>query len=62
MSFNPDPTKMEQEVLFSREKSKVIHPSPIFNGKDVNRSVSQKHRGLVTSFMTSLTTKSSQIP
>ena len=47
MSFNPDPTKMEQEVLFSREKSKVIHPSPIFNGKDVNHSVSQKHCGLV---------------
>ena len=47
MSFNPDPTKMAQEVLFSRKKSKVIHPSPIFNGKDVSRSESQKHLGLV---------------
>ena len=35
MSFNPDPTKMTQDVLFSRKKSKVIHPSLSFNGKDV---------------------------
>ena len=47
MSFNPDPTKMAQEVLFSRKKSKVIHPSFIFNGKDVSRSESHKHLGLV---------------
>ena len=47
MSFNPDPTKMAQEVLFSRKKSKVIHPSLIFNGKDVSRSESHKHLGLV---------------
>ena len=47
MSFNPDPTKMAQEVLFSRKKSKVIHPSLIFNGKDVSRSESHKHLGLM---------------
>ena len=47
MSFNPDPTKMAQEVLVSRKKSKVIHPSLIFNGKDVSRSESHKHLGLV---------------
>ena len=47
MSFNPDPTKMAQEVLFSRKKSKVIHPSLIFNGRDINRSESQKHLGLL---------------
>ena len=47
MSFNLDPTKMAQEVLFSRKKSKVIHPSLIFNGKDVSRSAFQKHLGLV---------------
>ena len=47
MSFNPDPTKMAQEVLFSRKKFKVIHPSLIFNGKDVSRSESQKHLRLV---------------
>ena len=47
MSFNPDLTKMVQEVFFSRKKSKVIHPSLIFNEKDVNRSESQKHLSLV---------------
>ena len=47
MSFNSDPTKMAQEVLFSRKKSKVIHPSLIFNGKDVSCSAFQKHHGLV---------------
>ena len=47
MSFNLDPTKMAQEVLFSRKKSKVIHPSLIFTGKDVGRSESQKHLSLV---------------
>ena len=47
MSFNPDPTKMAQEVLFSRKKSKVIHPFLSFNGKDVSRSESQKHLGLL---------------
>ena len=47
MSFNPDPTKMAREILFSRKKSKLIHPSLIFNGKDVSRSESQKHLGFV---------------
>ena len=47
MSFNPDQKKMAQEIVFSRKKSKVILPSIIFNGKDVSRSESHKHRGLV---------------
>ena len=38
---------MAQEVLFSRKKSKVIHPSLIFNGKDVSSSESRKHLGLM---------------
>ena len=47
MSFNPDPTKMAKEVLFSRKKSKVIHPNLTFIGKDVHSSSFQKHLGLV---------------
>ena len=47
MTFNRDPRKMAQEVLFSRKKSKVIRPFLIFNGKDVSRSESHKHLGLV---------------
>ena len=46
MSFNPDATKMAQEVFFSRKKSKVIHPSLIFNGRDISRFESHKHLGL----------------
>ena len=47
MAFNPDPTKMAQEVLFSRKKSKVIQPTLIFNGKGVSHSESHEHLGLV---------------
>ena len=47
MSFNPDPTKMAKEVLFSRKKSKVIHPNLTFIGKDIHSSSFQKHLGLV---------------
>ena len=46
MFFNPDATKMAQEVFFSRKKSKVIHPSLIFNGRDISRFESHKHLGL----------------
>ena len=47
MSFNPDPTKMAKEVLFSRKKLKVIHPNLTFIGKEVHSSPFQKHLGLV---------------
>ena len=47
MSINPEPTKMAKEVLFSRKKSKVIHPNLTFIGKDVHSSFFQKHLGLV---------------
>ena len=47
MSFNPDPTKMAKEVLFSRKKSKVIHPNLTFIGKDFHNSFFLKHLGLV---------------
>ena len=31
MSFNPDPTKQETEILFSRKKKNVHHPELFFN-------------------------------
>ena len=31
MSFNPDPTKPAQEVIFSRNFKTVCHPSVAFN-------------------------------
>ena len=47
MSFNPDPTKMVKEALFSRENLKVIHPNLTFIGKGVHSYPFEKHLGLV---------------
>ena len=47
MSFNPDPTKQAQEVIFSRKNKKPYHPNLIFNQTNVNRISSQKHLGLI---------------
>ena len=46
MSFNPDPSKQAQEVIFSR-KNKPWHPDLILNQTNVNRRSSQKHLGLL---------------
>ena len=42
-SFNPDPTKMTKEVLFSRKNLKVIPINLTFIGKHVHSSNFQKH-------------------
>ena len=47
MSFNPDPSKQAQEVLFSRKIQKTCHPSIYFNNKSVKQVRSQKHLGLI---------------
>ena len=47
MSFNPDPTKMTKEVLFSRKKMKVIHPNLTFIGEDAHSSHFQNHLRMV---------------
>ena len=46
MSFNPDPSKQAQEVLFSNKITKTNHPNIIFNGDTVQKSANQKHPGL----------------
>ena len=46
MSFNPDPKKQAQEVIFSRKRVKDCHPSVFFNDIIVERSTSQKHLGI----------------
>ena len=43
MSFNPDPNKQAQEVLFSRKIQKSSQPSLIFNNNIVTQSITQKH-------------------
>ena len=47
MSFNPDPTKQAQEVIFSKKKNKPYHPDLIFNQTNVKRTSSHKHLGLL---------------
>ena len=47
MSFNPDPSKQVQEVVFTRKVKKVVHPSFFFNTKPVQQVSSQKHLGLI---------------
>ena len=43
MSFNPDPSKKTQEVIFSRKVDNLSHPPLTFNNVDVGQIRSQKH-------------------
>ena len=43
MSFNPDPKKPVQEVLFFRKNSNITHPIIYFNNVQVQRANQQKH-------------------
>ena len=45
MSFNPDPSKQAQEVIFSRKIQKTCHPSIYFNNKSVKTSPFSKASG-----------------
>ena len=46
MSFNPNPSKQAQEVIFSRKIKKLSHPSLVFNSNNVLQTSSQKHLGV----------------
>ena len=46
MSFNPDPLKHAQEVIFSRKMTKTNHPTLIFNDNPVHQVALQKHLGM----------------
>ena len=50
MSFNPDPSKKAQEVIFSRKVSNVLHPPLTFNNVDVGQIRSEKHLGMFLDF------------
>ena len=47
MSFNPDPSKQAQEVIFSKKIKQPTHPDLIFNQAEVQRVSSQKHLGVI---------------
>ena len=46
MSFNPDPTKQAQEIIFSRKTSQKNHPGLMFNNSIVNVISIHKHLGM----------------
>ena len=47
MSFNPDPSKQAQEVIFFRKHQKISHPSIYFNNNPIESVSSQKHLGMI---------------
>ena len=47
MSFNPEPHKQAQEVIFSRKIKKINHPTLTFSKSTVNQITSQKHLGVI---------------
>ena len=46
MSFNPDPSKQAQEIIFSRKTKKISHPSLRFNNSIVSQTTYQKYFGI----------------
>ena len=50
MSFNPDPGKQAEEVIFSRKIKKLPPPSLVFNNNNVLQTSSQKHLGVTSDF------------
>ena len=47
ISFNPDPIKQAQEIIFSRKTSKRNHPWFMFNNSIVNLTTNHKHLGKI---------------
>ena len=46
MSFNPDPTKPAEEIIFSRKLNQQVHPPLFFNNIMVKQVNEHKHLGL----------------
>ena len=46
MSFNHDPSRQAQEVIFSRKIKKPNHPELILNNIPVNQTSYQRHLGM----------------
>ena len=47
MSFNPDPKKQAQEVIFSRKPKAIWHSSLVSNNDNVIQVTSQKYLGII---------------
>ena len=46
MFFNPDVSKLAQELIFSKRTKKLFHPTVLFNNIPVQHSTVQKHLGV----------------
>ena len=46
MSFNPDPTKSAEEIIFSHKRTRPVHPPLFFNNIEVKHVNDHKHLGL----------------
>ena len=46
MSFNLDPTKPAEEVVFSNKRERCFHPPLFFNNIEVKRVNEHKHLGI----------------
>ena len=47
MSFNPDPSKQAQEVIFSPKLQKISHLSIYLNNNPIKQVSSQKHLRMI---------------
>ena len=47
ISFNPDPKKQAQEVIFSLKSKATSHPPLVFNNNNVMQAASHKHLGII---------------
>lgn len=47
MSFNRDPCKQAQQIIFSHKFHKSAHPLLVISNGTVNRTTTQKNLGLV---------------
>ena len=46
MSFNPDPTKLAEEIIFSHKRTRPVHTPLFFNNIEVKQVNDHKHQGL----------------
>ena len=50
MSFNPDPSKQVQELIFNRKTKRLNQPPLVFNNNNVSKDFSQKQLSVVLDF------------
>ena len=46
-SFQPDPKKQAERVIFSQKSKAISHPPLVLNNNNVIQTISQKHLGII---------------